>query len=104
MSPDDDDSKKMFRELMRNVRPVKQDRVAPRRPKRKPIPAQSLRDQQAVVESLLSDDYDVADVETGDELLYAQPGLQHSVMRKLRRGHYAIEAQLDFVKRMTKVS
>jgi DNA-nicking Smr family endonuclease len=91
----EDDPKKLFRELVGKVRPVKQDRIVPPKPKRKPIPEQTLRDEKEVVESLLSDDYEPADVETGEELVFAQPGLQHTVMRKLRRGQYAIEAQLD---------
>lgn len=85
----------LFREHVGRVRPVKQDRVTPQRAKRKPIPEQSRRDAAAVMQSLLSDDYEPADVETGDELLYVGPGVQYAVMRKLRRGQYAIEAELD---------
>lgn len=85
----------LFRDLVGKVRPVKQDRVPPHRPKRKPVPEQSRRDAAAVMRSLLSDEYDPADVETGEELFYVRPGLQHSVIRKLRRGQYAIEAELD---------
>ena len=85
----------LFREHIGDVRPVKQDRVSPHRTKRKPVPEQSRRDAVEVIKSLLSDDYDPADIETGEELLYFRPGLQHSVVRKLRRGQYAIEAELD---------
>lgn len=31
----------------------------------------------------------------GDSLLYAKPGVQHATLRKLRRGHFSIGAQLD---------
>ena len=89
------DDAKLFRAHVGDARPVAQDRVAPYRPKRKPIPVQSRRDAAAVMQSLLSDDYEPADVETGEELLYARPGLQHMVLRALRRGQYAIEAELD---------
>lgn len=85
----------LFREHVGKVRPVEQDRVMPHRAKRKPVPEQSLRDAQAVMDSLLSDDYEPADIETGEELLHIRPGLQHSVIRKLRRGQYAMEMQLD---------
>jgi DNA-nicking Smr family endonuclease len=44
---------------------------------------------------MLSDCADPAELETGEELLYCRPGLQHNVLRKLRRGHYAVEAELD---------
>ena len=87
--------KENFHELAGGARPLKQDRVAPYRRRRKPIPEQTLRDEQEVIASLLSDAYEPAEVETGEELLYVRPGLQHGVIRKLRRGQIAIEAGLD---------
>jgi len=89
------DDAKLFRDHVDGIRPVKQDRVPPHRTKRRPIPEQSQRDAAEVMESLLSDEYDPAEIETGEELLYIRPGLQHAVIRKLRRGQYAIEAELD---------
>lgn len=89
---DNDDD---FRARVGKVKPVKQDRVVPHRPGRKPVPEQSLRDVQEVMQSLLSDAYEPAEVETGEELFHVRPGLQHSVIRKLRRGLYAIEDELD---------
>jgi DNA-nicking Smr family endonuclease len=44
---------------------------------------------------MLSDALDPAELETGEELLYCRPGMQHNVMRKLRRGQYSVEAELD---------
>lgn len=88
---DDDD----FLAAVRDARPLKQDRIAPPRPRRKPIPEQRLRDERAVVRDLLSDEYDPSEIETGEELLFARPGLQHGVLRKFRRGHFVIEAELD---------
>ncbi len=84
----------LFRDAVGEVRPLKQDRVAPHKLRRKPVPQQSLRDRQAVIDSLLSDDVD-PELETGEELLFARPGLQHTVFRKFRRGHYLVEAELD---------
>ncbi|MEW6329858.1 MAG: Smr/MutS family protein [Pseudomonadota bacterium] len=91
----DDDERDLFRKAVGRIRPVKQDKVHPHRKRRKPVPDQTLRDQRAVMDSLLSDEYEPAEVETGDELLYTRPGLQHTIIRKLRRGQFAIEAQLD---------
>jgi len=91
----DDDERDLFRKAVGKIRPVKQDKVHPHRKRRKPVPDQTLRDRREVMNSLLSDEYEPADVETGDELLYTRPGLQLSVIRKLRRGQYAIEAELD---------
>jgi DNA-nicking Smr family endonuclease len=89
----------LFQKTVADVRRVHQDRVSPHRKRRAPIAEQSQRDAQAVMQSLLSDEYDPADVETGEELLYVRPGLQHGVVRKLRRGQYAIEAELDLHRR-----
>lgn len=85
----------IFRDAVRGTKPLEQDRVAPHRPRRRPVPEQRLRDEQAVMQSLLSDDYEPAEIETGEELLYVRPGLQRLVVRRLRRGQFAIEAELD---------
>jgi DNA-nicking Smr family endonuclease len=92
----DDDERDLFRKAVGKIRPVKQDKVHPHRKRRKPVPDQTLRDQREVMESLLSDGFEPAeDIETGEETLFVRPGLQHTVIRKLRRGQYAIEAELD---------
>ena len=92
--PRDKDNAK-FGDLLSDVRPLKQDRVAPFRRRRKPVPEQKRLDEQAVVDSLLSAETESSELETGEELLFSRPGIQHGVMRRLRRGEYAIEAQLD---------
>ena len=84
-----------FRAALAGVRPLKQDRVAPHRRRRAPVPEQKRLDEQAVIDSLVAGEWDEGEIETGEELLFARPGVQHAVMRRLRRGEYAIEAQLD---------
>jgi len=84
----------LFRQAAEGARPLNQDKRAPHRSKRKPVPQQRLRDQQEVVASLLSDEY-LPDVETGEELMFVRPGLQQRVLRRFRRGQYAIEGELD---------
>jgi DNA-nicking Smr family endonuclease len=92
----DDDERDLFRKAVGKIRPVKQDKIHPKPKRRKPVPDQTLRDQREVMESLLSDGFEPAeDIETGEETLFVRPGLQHTVIRKLRRGQYAIEAELD---------
>ena len=83
-----------FHGAMDGVQRIKQDRVTPFRKRRRPIAEQSQRDDEAVMQSLLSD-HDDAEIETGDELLFVRSGLQTNVVRKLRRGQYALEAELD---------
>lgn len=91
----DDDETNLFRKTVGKIRPVKQDKVPPHRQPRKPVPEQTLREHKEIMSNLLSDEFEPAEIETGDELLFTRPGLQHSVTRKLRRGQYAIEAELD---------
>jgi DNA-nicking Smr family endonuclease len=95
ITDESDENPELFRDAAHGARKLKQDRVAPHRRRRRPVPEQKLRDEREVVASLLSDDYEPADVETGDELLFTRPGLQHTVIRKLRRGQYAVQAELD---------
>lgn len=85
----------LFRESLAGVQPLKQDRVTPPAKRPAPIPHQSLRDAREVIENLLSGHHDSAEIETGEELLFVRPGLRASVVRKLRRGQYAIQAELD---------
>jgi len=90
----DSDDKGLFRKAVSGTRPLKQDRKNPHQPRRKPVPLQRHRDDQEVVASLLSDDFS-PDIETGEELLFVRSGIQERVFRKLRRGQFAIEAELD---------
>ena len=94
-SSDKDDNDSLFHKAAKGTRRLKQDRIAPHKPRRKPIPQQRQLDDADVVHSLLSDEYEPADVETGEELLYTRPGIQQRVFRKFRRGQYAIEGELD---------
>jgi DNA-nicking Smr family endonuclease len=91
---DNEDDSGLFRKAVKGARPLRQDRTSLARPKRKPVPLQRQRDDEKVLASLLSDDYD-PDIETGEELHFARGGIQQRVLRKFRRGQYTIEAELD---------
>jgi len=91
---DDNDDRSLFQKAVDCARPLKQDRRSPHKPRRKPVPQQRRRDEQEVVASLLSDEYN-PEIETGEELLFARAGIQQRVLRRFRRGQYAIEAELD---------
>src|SRR3569832_2387969 len=85
----------LFRREEGAVRPLRRNRAeaAPARPQ--PLPRQTWREQAKVREEMLYGDFDPAELETGDELVFIRPGLQRSVLRKLRRGHYSVTRQLD---------
>ena len=68
---------------------------APKSPPR-PIPAQRLRDDREVLNESLSDqDAWEAGLEAGDELNFLRPGLASTTLRKLRRGYWLIQRELD---------
>ena len=97
---DNDDNKSLFEQAISGVRKLKQDKVKPHRRRIKPIPQQRIRDEQASLQESLSMPPTSDDIETGEELIYSRGGVQNSVMRKLKRGHYPVEAELD-LHRMT---
>jgi len=90
-----DEDKNLFREAVSGTVPLEQQRIPPHHA---PIPArprQREEDEARVLDDMLSGDLDPAELETGEELFYCRTGLQHGVLKKLRRGHYAVEAELD---------
>jgi len=85
----------LFRKAMQGVKPLTCDKVPLQPPRPKPIPKQRYLDEALVCEEMLSDNYDLAEVETGEELLFVRPGIQHSLLTKLRRGQFSVKAKLD---------
>jgi len=85
----------LFRDAVGDVKPVNNDRRAPDPPKRRPIARSAQRDDKAVMEELLEDFSDNELLETGEHLAWSAPGLQKSILRKLKSGKFAIQAELD---------
>lgn len=66
------------------------------RPRAEPLPRQRERDEAAVLREAISDEFDVESLlETDDALSWRGDGIGPEVVRKLRRGVWAIQAQLD---------
>lgn len=85
----------LFRASIEGVTPLKQNRVPSHKSPPPPRPLHREADEQKVLEDMFSDSLDPADMETGEELLFARNGLQHNVLRKLRRGQFSIGGELD---------
>lgn len=97
-----DAERSLFRETVGDVRPLQdQGRVIPDKKRKFVSPKQrrEMEDQQ-VLQDTLSDPIDLSEFETGEELLFSRSGVQPTIMKRLRKGHYAIEAELD-LHRMT---
>ncbi len=85
----------LFREAVGEVRSVNNDRVeSDQRPKR-PLLRHTEQDDRSVMQSLLEDlsEYDL--LETGEHLSYTQPGVQRSVLKKLKSGRYSVQSEID---------
>ncbi|MDH4173988.1 MAG: Smr/MutS family protein, partial [Betaproteobacteria bacterium] len=71
-------------------------RAPPHRPAPAPIAAQTLRDERAALAESLSAPLSVDDaLESGVELSYLREGVSRQVLRRLRRGHWVVQDNLD---------
>jgi DNA-nicking Smr family endonuclease len=91
----DADEVMAFREAVRDVRPLAAEPRVVQRRKPRPRAEFRRRDELAVLEESISLTSSDLDVETGDELSFRRPGVQDTVIRKLRRGQYRVEAEID---------
>jgi DNA-nicking Smr family endonuclease len=87
----------LFRQAAGRVQPLTTPSKAPLNTgKPQPVPLQRQRDEQAALQEALSDEFDASTLLDTDELLsYRAAGIGPDVTRKLRRGDWAIQAQLD---------
>jgi DNA-nicking Smr family endonuclease len=90
MAPTDDE------DFRKGVEPLPEPRrVVLERPRPAPVPRETWRDERAALaESLGPISLDDA-IESGDELAFVRNGHSPRVLRKLRRGHWVVEASLD---------
>jgi DNA-nicking Smr family endonuclease len=96
VNDDRDNDADSFREAMRDVRRL---RNAPTRAVDAPKPPARARftraDQIEVLKESLLPPTDEAELATGDELSFRRPHIPEAVLLKLRRGHFAVDAEID---------
>jgi len=86
----------LFRAEMRDVRPARpHNRVVHAKPGPRPIPAQRLEDERAVLAELSRLAFDSDDIEIEDDAVFLRPGLPREILRKLRRTHWVIQDDID---------
>jgi DNA-nicking Smr family endonuclease len=93
----DADSNLFRRELGEGVTPLetKPRATLPRNPPA-PLPTQTRLDEAAVLTEAISDEFDPEMLlDTDESLFYHRPGIAQEVVRKLRRGAWIVQAQLD---------
>lgn len=92
----------LFRQAMKAVRPLQAaQRVENKKQRLPPKPFQRWRDEEQVMQDMMSDPVDLEDIVTGDELHFARNGVQPNMLRRMRRGEYNVQAELD-LHRMTR--
>ncbi len=91
----DPKDRELFRQTVGAVTPLHCDRVDPAPIYPAPIPQFTQADERQVLADMISDYFEPADLETGEELYYRREGVQQAVLRKLRRGHFRVGTALD---------
>lgn len=93
-APLPEEESKLFRQAVEGAKPLPHSgRVQPAAKLPPPLPLQTLRDEQAALSESLSDW--VPPQESGDEASFLRPGLSRQVLKKLRRGHWVVQDELD---------
>jgi DNA-nicking Smr family endonuclease len=89
LPPDDED-------WQRGVEPLAEPRrVLHERPRPAPLPRETWRDERAALSESLGPIPPDQALESGEELAYIRAGYSPAILRRLRRGHWVVEEQLD---------
>jgi len=91
----DEEEIALFRQATRDVRPLVHDREQVPSSRPSPRARFSRADRLAILEESLQFLPDDPSLAGGEEIAFARPGVQPSVLRKLRRGQYRVQGELD---------
>jgi len=91
-----DDDIDEFRRALGDAKPLKhEDRVPEMKPKPKPRARFAKADEREVLNESLQDDFDTLEHGSGAALRFHRPSVGRRTMRKLARGGYSVQAELD---------
>jgi DNA-nicking Smr family endonuclease len=86
----------LFRASVSDVTPLRHGKAVLERPRPRPVPVQRLLDERAALrESLAHQTAWEIGLDTGEELSFLRDGIGAQTLRKLRRGHWVIQDELD---------
>ena len=91
-----DDDIDEFRRAMSDAKPLRiEPRVEPQKTKPKPRALSRRADEAAVMDELLEDDIDTLQHGYGGALRFMRQSVGRRTMRKLSRGGYSVQAEID---------
>jgi len=92
---DDADEARLFREAVRGVRPLSSHAPPPRAPRVRPRARFTRADRAAVLRESLAAEGADPELASGEELVFHRPQVQPAVLRRLRRGEYRVQREID---------
>ena len=94
---DDEDDVRLFKDAVQDVKPLPRRETPPVTSRQRPAPIArfSRADRHAVLLESLDGETGDPELAAGDELVYHRDGVQMSILRKLRRGQYRVQGEID---------
>jgi len=92
------DNNPSFSELLRDVKPLRKDhsnKIEVNAPKPAPMPKETQKDHKRVLKESLEISVEYEDLQPGDSLSFCRPGIQNNIYRKLKKGQFNTDAELD---------
>lgn len=92
------DDSDLFRQAVADATPLEvEPRMQHEKPRPAPVPRQRIRDEKAVLDELLDEPPlgESLELETGEELRFLRTGYPTRLLKRLRRGDFAVTLHLD---------
>jgi len=93
--PPRDDDGHAFRRAMADVRPLPQRQGLPAGPRPRPVAKFSRAGRNDILREGKAEPADPAALETGEAMAFRRAQVREDVLRKLQRGQFAVEAEID---------
>lgn len=95
-APEDESAEvRLFREAVRGVRPLKSRAPLPRPPRVRPQARFTRADRAAVLRESLDGEAADPSLASGEELVFRRPQIRQQVLRRLRRGEFRVQREID---------
>ncbi len=89
------DARALFLAAVKGSKPLLDDHYPHPPHSVSPWPRMTQADEARVMADAMTDLWPWDELESGEELLFMRPGVQHESLRKLRRGEWVVQGELD---------